>query len=375
MSTLFALDLFSIIPLLFTISLAKRHILQNRKNSYYIAAAWLTIVLLILEMVANLIIIPSDTHFVFMHKIVNILGFTLSPVVPFVFLQFISTSENLYGRRKPWIIPLYINMILCVSSYWTGFIFNIDPLNQYIRGSIFFIPTAISMFYYGLVIYEILKNRAKVARPDTTMLFLMFTLPIVSTFTQIAFSHLLLIWPSVSLSLLLYYVYSLELQYDFDIQSQIKNRTAFDKKMARFQSRKNVTLFVFDLNNLKKINDLYGHSQGDILIKSAATLLRNSFSSVGEVFRIGGDEFCAICLDLSDERAELTLLKLNQLIDAFNTDTTHKLELAYGYGQYDYHSSETIYTAFSRADDAMYAHKAYYKAAFERRANDHDLKI
>jgi len=371
MSTLFALDLFSIIPLLFTISLAKRHILQNRKNTYYIAAACLTSVILILEIIANLIMIPCDRHFVAMHKIVNILGFALSPVVPYLFLQFISTSEKMYGRRTFWILPMYLNILLCVSSYWAGFIFNIDPLNQYVRGSVFFIPTTISIFYYIIVICEILKNRAKVARPDTTILFLMFLMPIASTITQIAFPHLLLIWPSVSLSLLLYYVYSLELQYDFDIQSQIKNRTAFDKAIIRFQSRKNVTIFVFDLNNLKKINDLYGHSQGDILIKSAATLLSNCFSQVGEVFRIGGDEFCALCINMTDERAESLLLQLKQLLDAFNNDMTHQLEMAHGYAHYDCHSNETIYAAFSRADDAMYAHKAYCKSAFERRANNH----
>jgi len=132
-----------------------------------------------------------------------------------------------------------------------------------------------------------------------------------------------------------------------------------------------VTIFVFDLNNLKKINDLYGHSQGDILIKSAATLLSNCFSQVGEVFRIGGDEFCALCINMTDERAESLLLQLKQLLDAFNNDMTHQLEMAHGYAHYDCHSNETIYAAFSRADDAMYAHKAYCKSAFERRANNH----
>jgi diguanylate cyclase (GGDEF)-like protein len=359
------------ISLLFTISLAKRHIIQNRKNTYYIVAAYMTIALLILEILANLIIIPCDADYIVLHKLINSLGFTLSPAVPYVFLKFIGTTDDRYGSRTLWIAPLAINTILSLSSYWTGLIFSIDALNHYIRGSVFFIPTTVSMLYYGIVIYEILKNRARVARPDTLILFLIFLLPVGCTIIQIAFPHLLLIWPSVALSLLLYYVYSLELQYDYDIQSQIKNRTAFDKKMAQCASNTDVTIFVFDLNNLKKINDKFGHSEGDKLIKSAATILNTCFSSVGDAFRIGGDEFSVICPDLNDDAADALLIALKHLIDLHNQNATHLLELAQGYAHYDVHSSETIYATLSRADDAMYAHKAYYKATFERRASDH----
>ncbi len=371
MSTLFALDLFSMISLLFTISLAKRHIIQNRKNTYYIVAAYMTIALLILEILANLIIIPCDADYIILHKLINSLGFTLSPAVPYVFLKFIGTTDDRYGSRTLWIVPLAINTLLSLSSYWTGLIFSIDALNHYIRGSVFFMPTTVSMLYYGIVIYEILKNRAKVARPDTLILFLIFLLPVVCTIIQIAFPHLLLIWPSVALSLLLYYVYSLELQYDYDIQSQIKNRTAFDKEMAQCASNTDVMIFVFDLNNLKKINDTFGHSEGDKLIKSTATILNTCFANVGDAFRIGGDEFSVICPNLNDDAADALLITLKHLIDLHNQTATHMLELAQGYAHYDVHSSETIYATLSRADDAMYAHKAYYKAMFERRASDH----
>lgn len=370
MSTLFALDLFSIVPLLFTISLARRHILQNKKNAYYIFAACITIVILTLEIIVNLIVFSSDTHLVVMHKIVNILGFALSPIVPYLFLLFLGTSDSVYSKNKLWVLPLYLNALLCISSYWMGFIFRVDAHNHYLRGDIFFVPTLISLFYLIFVVYEILKNRTKVSRSDKTMLELIFLLPIISTIVQILFPHLLIIWPSVSLSLLLYYVYSLELQYDFDIQSQIKNRSAFEKEMVQHQARKNATLFVFDLNNLKNVNDFCGHREGDVLIKSAATLLNTCFSQIGEVFRIGGDEFCAICDDLPYENADQALLNLKQLLDDFNKNVKNKVEMAHGYAHYDYFSNETIFTALSRADDAMYAHKSYLKASLGRRASD-----
>lgn len=371
MSTLFTLDFFSIVPLLFTIHLAKRHILQNKKNTYYIAAACVTIAILTFEIIANIIVFSNDTHFVAAHKIVNIIGFALSPIVPYLFLLAISNSDSVYTKHKLWVFPLYLNALLCIASYWIGYIFIIDAQNHYLRGNYFFIPTLISLFYIILVVYEILKNRAKVSRFDKTMLELIFLLPIISTIIQIVFPKLLIIWPSVSLSLLLYYIYSLELQYDFDIQCQIKNRSAFEKEMRQHQARKNATLFVFDLNNLKLVNDSCGHSEGDVLIKSAATLLNHCFSQMGEVFRIGGDEFSAICDEFTDEKAEQALVSLKQLLDNFNKNVTNKVEMAHGYAHYDRDATETIYTALSRADDAMYAHKSNLKAALGRRASDH----
>lgn len=371
MSNLIVLDLFSIVPLLFTISLARRHILQNKKNTYYIVAAYLTIAILTLEILSNLIMDPSATQLVAAHKLINVLGFSLSPIVPYLFLKFVSTSVPIDIHQKIWKSPLYFNAILCVSSYWTGLVFQIDALNNYGRGIFFIIPSLISLLYFFIVIYYVLKNGTKLAKPDKTILFLIFLLPILSFMIQLVFPNLLLIWPSVSLSLLLYYVYSLELQYDFDIQTQIKNRTAFDKEMLRNFERNNVTLFVFDLNNLKNINDQYGHIEGDMLIKSSATLLNICFSEIGEVFRIGGDEFCAICEALSDDDAEIALLRLKHLIDDYNDKITNKLVMAHGYAHYDYRSGETIYEALSRADDFMYAHKAYLKSTLRQRASDH----
>lgn len=173
----FVLDLFSIIPLLFTISLAKKHILHNNKNVFYIAAACMTIVLLLLEVAVTILADQSNPQFIFWHKLVNILGFALSPIVPFVILQFIGSSNPIYSRRSLWILPLYANIMICIACYWKELIFSVDAQNQYLRGDLFFIPTLVSMFYFAIVCYEIFKNRAKVAGPDKTMLLMIFLLP------------------------------------------------------------------------------------------------------------------------------------------------------------------------------------------------------
>ena len=54
------------------------------------------------------------------------------------------------------------------------------------------------------------------------------------------------------------------------------------------------TIICFDLNDLKITNDTYGHARGDILIKSAAEVIKDTFEPHGVVARIGGDEFISI---------------------------------------------------------------------------------
>ena len=357
----FILNIFSIIPLLFTITLAKKHILQSRKNVYYIVAAVITIILLLLEIFVTVVATQSDIKFVIWHKLTNILGFSLSPIVPYVILQFISGDNKTYGSRSLWILPLYANIILCIASFWSGFIFTVDSQNQYFREDFFFIPTFVSMIFFLIILYEFFKNRTNVAKTDRMMLFMVFLLPVASTAFQIAFPSMLVIWPSIAMSLLLYYIHTLEVQFDFDIQTQIENRSAFEKHLKVHENRKNVTLFVFDLNDLKKTNDLYGHETGDKLIKTAANILSKHFEGVGEVFRIGGDEFCAVCPVLTSEEATVILEMLTDEIDKAHFSLPIKLSMAFGLSQYDMLVDISISTALSRADDAMYAHKFLHK--------------
>ena len=353
----FVLNIFSIIPLLFTIALAQKHVVQSSKNKYYIYASLLTISLLVMEIIVTLLAAVKGPELVSWHKIINIVGFSLSPIVPYVILQFISKARNKFGLWSIWVLPLYANIIICIASFWSDLIFVIDAENQYFRGDLFFIPTFVSMVYFIHIGLAIWKNRSKVSKADEVMLFMIFILPIVSTTVQIMQPNLLLIWPSIAITLLLYYIHTLELQFDFDLHTQIKNRSAFEKHLNTLENRKNVTLFVFDLNNLKKTNDTHGHAAGDALIQMAAKILNKHFDANGEVFRIGGDEFCAICPVLSSDEVVIKLKAIMEDIQQAHFSSSIHLSLAYGYSHYDISRDATIAAALSRADDAMYAFK------------------
>jgi two-component system cell cycle response regulator len=82
----------------------------------------------------------------------------------------------------------------------------------------------------------------------------------------------------------------------------LKNRRyiwEFSRQIIEYAKKENVrvTLLVFDIDDLKKYNDIYGHSAGDEILKQAAVLMRRSCRGHDVVGRVGGDEFAVIFWD------------------------------------------------------------------------------
>lgn len=363
MMSLISTDAFAIISLWFTINLAKRNIaINNRKNRIYIFASETTIILLILEITTILMELSSNNKLVIPFRIANILGFSLSPVVPFILLFFNSNNEQpiLYNRFLS--IPLYFNAFICILSYNRGFIFFVNAQNHYTRGNLFLLPTIISIFYYMLFLLTVIKNIVKFEKEDKKVLFAILFIPIIAIILQILFKDLILIWSCTAISLLLYYIFLLELQFKYDIQTKIRNRTAFETEMDHYiNSDKNATIVIFDLNNLKRTNDTHGHKAGDKMIFHAATIIEKSFMDIGKAYRIGGDEFCVMCKEVPSALVDNALSNLDDLLIKVNQNRHIKIVLAYGYAFYNKGESESIYSTLAQADKAMYTHKAKLK--------------
>ncbi|MDV3429569.1 MAG: GGDEF domain-containing protein [Bacillota bacterium] len=371
-TSLISTDILAIIALCFTINLARRNAAVNKTNNrIYISASVVTIILLILEIATISMGLSGSSKFVIPYRIANILGFSLSPVVPFILLFFNSNKRKNILHIYFLTIPLYINTFICTISYKTGFVFFVNAQNQYTRGSLFLLPTIVSMFYYGLFIIDLIKNSAEYEMEDKKVLIPVIFIPVLGVILQILFKGLILIWSCAAISLLLYYIFLLELQFRYDVLTKIKNRAAFEKEMGKYDNGdKNAVIVMLDLNNLKKTNDKNGHKAGDELIFNAAKIIEQSFMGKGKAYRIGGDEFCVICKGISKESVDAALSDLDNLLIKVNEKRQIKIVLAYGQASYNKDKDESIYSSFAKADKAMYIHKAKLKGVYGRREDD-----
>ncbi len=132
-----------------------------------------------------------------------------------------------------------------------------------------------------------------------------------------------------------------------------KNRTAFNEKMAQLMklSTESMALMILDINNLKQVNDQYGHHEGDQMIINTCHCIFNAFNEIGEVYRIGGDEFVVLMLNRPEDLT-VYLNRLEQLIQSFNADHPHPISLAYGCAVGS--NQIDIENLFKQADKNMY---------------------
>ena len=131
-----------------------------------------------------------------------------------------------------------------------------------------------------------------------------------------------------------------------------------------------LTVYVFDVNGLKRTNDTYGHEYGDMLIKDASAALRAVFNEQ-PIYRTGGDEFVVLDESSSREKIAANFASFDQHVAAINADNPaykEPLAVSKGAAVFDHLQDKDFKTLFARADEAMYACKAeYYRTHGDRR--------
>ncbi|MBR1931520.1 MAG: GGDEF domain-containing protein [Lachnospiraceae bacterium] len=137
------------------------------------------------------------------------------------------------------------------------------------------------------------------------------------------------------------------------------NRTAYAEAIASGEyNEEKCIVMMFDLNDLKKCNDVLGHDQGDIYIRESARIIQKCFGDLGNCYRTGGDEFCALMRNCSLAVCRERIKLMHTKVEAFNaTDTQIHMQIACGCEVYDRRIDYDIGDTLRRADKAMYREK------------------
>ncbi len=164
----------------------------------------------------------------------------------------------------------------------------------------------------------------------------------------------------------------MEFERDYDILTSIYNRRAFYEQMQILfnnpQKLKKSAMISIDLDNLKKINDEYGHELGDEYIRIMANILKSNLPKNSVVSRFGGDEFCIFVHGFDTEKEiRLELAKLDQVLKnktfAITPKETMTLSASGGIAWYPA-DSESYSQLIKYADFAMYSIKKTTKNGF-----------
>ncbi len=146
--------------------------------------------------------------------------------------------------------------------------------------------------------------------------------------------------------------------------THVGNKTAYDRKVQQLDD--NITdpnmkfgIVMIDLNYLKKINDKYGHAQGNIAIQTLCRMVCDVFAH-SPVYRIGGDEFVVIVQNRDYENVHDLLHALQKAIkhNAEGINEPYlRVSAAVGYAQFDRIRDKDVKAVYERADALMYENK------------------
>src|SRR5260370_541876 len=96
--------------------------------------------------------------------------------------------------------------------------------------------------------------------------------------------------------------------------------------------KKHMVLLFLDLDNLKAVNDTWGHKAGDLALMETADLLRQSFRESDMAARVGGDEFAVVAMGVSAESGELLVARLQEWVRVQNALGRHDWQLSLSVG-------------------------------------------
>ena len=148
------------------------------------------------------------------------------------------------------------------------------------------------------------------------------------------------------------------------------NRAYFEEELLKLDSNRNLPLSIImgDVNNLKMINDTFGHQQGDQILCRIAEVLKSCFRKSDVISRWGGDEFSAI-LPYTTRETGIGIINRIKIECQRRSCLTLPLSISFGIATKE-SSSENINAIVSEAESRMYRYKI-----FDRRASDNVLIV
>ena len=169
---------------------------------------------------------------------------------------------------------------------------------------------------------------------------------------------------------------------NIDALTKVRNRRAYEidvERMNKALGEEPFGIAMIDLNDLKMINDSYGHDKGNAAIRNLCGLICSVFQH-SPVYRIGGDEFAVILKNTDLENREELCNSFESEVRAMQRDESLKpwerITAAYGLALYDPAKDKNVESVFKRADEEMYQHKRSMKAAaLDNRTGKRDTDV
>ncbi|MCQ2249148.1 MAG: GGDEF domain-containing protein [Treponema sp.] len=321
----------------------------NRTEQYLFVRVIVFIIAYTLLNICKIIFLHVNFHSRILH--LQILSVLYYPAVMALAVTWFIYGEynlnlHLFHRRKLnkfFFYPTLAALALSVASLWTGWIVRVEG-NSIIRGQLFYIFIAIPMLLNVLLLFHSFSKLSssqstKQSEQYRTILIYSGT-TIIFSILQLFVNYLPILCIGLALSVLKIFIILQSHMISLDPLTNISNRYQYEvyiaDKIKKYRdSIDRIFIFLIDIDYFKKINDTYGHTEGDqALIRVANALRKASENRDAFIARYSGDEFILV-FNTDDELEVLNLkVELQDTLFEISQDLPYKLMISTGISEY-----------------------------------------
>jgi len=340
----------------------------QQQNRYYLALVVLTIIAMIFKITMNYtdgytsgieeVLLKISTALYYLTSVVVVLHWLL-------YLHHILKGKKVYERL---IIYIYLPFVLLafvsvtLSAFGIPVMYTIKPsggIERYVMYSVIIFTEYLIMI--GSVFY-VIWNRNKISRIEYLTLIAYLLPPTLGIFLNETLSGVDLIWPSMTVSLVMVYTNIQSRMTNTDPLTGVFNRREYEKQVDYLSSQKGmhkkICAIMIDIDNFKKINDEESHQTGDKALIEVSNILQKSIRKNDFIARIGGDEFCIMIESDQIDVLHQIVNRINEQMQLFNVAWEgKKIRLSMGYGIYDAVYHKNFKQFFEKLDRLMYDDK------------------
>lgn len=302
------------------------------------------------------------------HYIGNVLFFSCNTVPVALGLRyldyiiFVSKEKN----RKRFILylaPVYLHVgfVLC-NFFFDGFLFSVDSANVYHRGIATYIENGITLLFAVIIVIGFFRQKQMITGRITQVLLILTLLPVLGLVLQMLLYGLSLSIPFYTLAVFITFLLMERNELLKDPLTLLNSRVQMETRLRyKLKSQEPFTAIMIDVNGFKNINDTYGHTVGDKVLKDVARILFSSANYEDFVCRFGGDEFFVI-LESTKDIGRAYIARIDQILAEYSANKPYVTSLSYGLVYVDHTVKYKVHELVRYTDQLMYKDKSSRKS-------------
>ncbi len=304
----------------------------------------------------------------YINYVFTVIYFILNGLVPLLWFKYMYIFYDTSPKKSTsyiTTIPYLLYLLLIFINCFTDLFFYIDSNNRYQRGEGFWLIVVLSVIYIiaSVVVIVLAITRNRGFRSEGKHILSGMLLVALGIILQLYFWEDSFVLLTFLLFMLIVFLRFQNLEMLVDPLTGLGNRRRMQLYIDKLSRKRKgeFSAIVFDIDDFKDINDLYGHIYGDrILVIISKILEKSAGNKKITCIRYGGDEFIVIT---PKEEVEGFIAKFKELLNEFNSKKVfpRKVDISIGVSEFTVNSEINMEYIINTADKLMYEKKKLKK--------------